>query len=97
MATLTTANSTKKAVSEQAAKAAAVAKAKAAAPDLEARIGSTPKTKFRGNPDVFGRLVEDHDRHRALLSMIEQTEGKSRDREVLFEELTKELKAHAAA
>jgi hypothetical protein len=67
------------------------------APDLEARIGSTPKTKFRGNPDVFGRLVEDHDRHRALLSMIEQTEGKSRDREVLFNELTKELKAHAAA
>src|SRR5690606_9864349 len=90
-------NSTKKTISERSAKAAAVAKAKAVAPDLEARIGSTPKTKFRGNPDVFGRLVEDHDRHRALLSMIEQTEGKSRDREVLFKELTKELKAHAAA
>jgi len=83
--------------SARSAKAEAIAKAKAIAPDIAARIGSTPKTKFRGDPDVFGRLVEDHDRHRALLAMIEDTEGKSPDRETLFVELTRELKAHAAA
>ncbi len=79
------------------AKADAVARATALAPDLVARIGSTPKTKFRGHRDVFGRLVEDHDRHRALLAMIEETHGKSREREKLFKELVKEVKAHAAA
>ncbi len=79
------------------AQADAVAKAKAIAPDVAARIGSTSKTKFRGDPDVFGRLVEDHDRHRALLAMIEETEGKSPERQRLFEELVRELKSHAAA
>jgi hypothetical protein len=79
------------------AKVEAIAKAKAVAPGVAARIGSTPKTKFRGDPDIFGRLVEDHDRHRALLAMIEETEGKSPDRQTLFKELVKELKAHAAA
>jgi hypothetical protein len=78
-------------------KAAGVAKAKQVAPDVPARIGSVPKTKFRGDPALFGRLVEDHDRHRALLAMIEATQGKSQDRQILFTELTKELKAHAAA
>jgi hypothetical protein len=82
---------------EQQAKSEAIAKARAVAPDVAARIGSTPRTKFRGDPDIFGRLVEDHDRHRALLAMIEETEGKSPDRQRLFRELTKELKAHAAA
>lgn len=79
------------------AKASAVAKAKALAPDIPARLGSTPKTTFRGDPDVFGRLVEDHDRHRALLAMIEETQGASEQRRKLFEELVRELKAHAAA
>jgi len=79
------------------AKTDAVARAKALAPDLAVRIGSTPKTKFRGDPGVFGRLVEDHDKHRALLAMIEETAGKSPERQRLFEELVKELKAHAAA
>lgn len=79
------------------AKAAAIAKAKAIAPEVPARIGQTPATDLRGLPDVFGRLVEDHDRHRALLAMIEATEGKGEDRAVLFEELVRELKAHAAA
>src|SRR3546814_14208526 len=62
------------------AKTDAVARAKALAPDLAVRIGSTPKTKFRGDPGVFGRLVEDHDKHRALLAMIEETAGKSPER-----------------
>jgi hypothetical protein len=84
-------------VSDAQAKAAAVAKAKALAPDLTVRIGSTPKTKFRGDPDLFGRLVADHDRHRALLAMIEETHGASDDRRKLFEELVHELKSHAAA
>ena len=42
--------------SPRLAKADAIAKAKAVAPDLAARIGSTPRTKFRGDPDVFGRV-----------------------------------------
>lgn len=79
------------------AKADAIAEAKSFAPDLAARIGSTPKTKFRGDPDIFGRLVEDHDRHRALLAMVEDTKGKTPDRVALFNALVKELKAHAAA
>ena len=79
------------------AKRAAISKAKATAPHVAARIGSTPKTKYRGNPDIFGRLVEDHDRHRALLAMICETTGKSTDRKKLFKELTLELKSHAAA
>lgn len=79
------------------AKAGAIAKAKALAPSLAARIGSTPATKYRGDPNIFGRLVEDHDRHRALLAMIEQTQGDSADRRALFKELVREVKAHAAA
>jgi len=89
--------STAKRKPEQQAKSEAIAKARAVAPDVAAHIGSTPRTKFRGDADIFGRLVEDHDRHRALLAMIEETEGKSPDRQRLFRELTKELKAHAAA
>lgn len=83
--------------SEPEAKAEAVARAKALAPDIAARIGSTPKTKFRGNPDIFGRLVEDHDHHRALIAMIEETSGDSPDRRRLFDEMVKEMQAHAAA
>lgn len=83
--------------SAQGAKTRAMAKAKALAPELPARIGSTPKTTFRGDADVFGRLVEDHDRHRALLAMIEATQGKSDERVKLFDELVHELKGHAAA
>lgn len=79
------------------AKAAAVAKARALAPGVAARLGSTPATTFRGNPDIFGRLVADHDRHRALLAMIKDTHGASIDRKRLFKELVLEIKAHAAA
>ena len=82
---------------EQDAKSAAFARAKRLAPDLAARIGSTPATKFRGNPDIFGRLVSDHDEHRALIAMIEETSGDSPDRRRLFGDMVKEMQAHAAA
>jgi len=82
---------------ERAAKAQGIAKAKKVAPDLPVRIGSTPATRFRGNPDIFGRLVEDHDRHRALISMIQEPQADRKTREALFEEFTREVKAHAAA
>lgn len=82
---------------ETAAKHEAIAKAKAIAPEVAAPIGSTPKTKYRGDPDIFGRLVEDHDRHRALFAMIGETSGKSPDRVALFEELVHEIKGHSAA
>ena len=84
-------------ITEQDAKSAAIARAKRLAPDLAARIGSTPATTFRGNPDIFGRLVADHDEHRALLAMIEETSGDSPDRRRLFGEMVNEMQAHAAA
>jgi hypothetical protein len=83
--------------SARAAKAAALTKARKVAPDVRVNIGSTPKTRFRGSPNVFGRLVEDHDRHRALFAMINETRGKSRDRVRLFKALVLEIKGHAAA
>lgn len=86
-----------KTVSPKIAKATAMAKAKRLAPDVGANVGTVLKTKFRGDPTVFGRLVEDHDRHRALLAMISQTSGASPERAKLFKELSYELKAHAAA
>lgn len=83
--------------SAAAAKHAAIEKARAIAPDVAAPIGSTPATTYRGDPDIFGRLVEDHDRHRALFAMIGETQGKSEERVALFEELVHEIKGHAAA
>ena len=62
-----------------------------------ANIGSKPETKFRGDPTIFGTLVEDHDKHRHLLAQIVETTGASDDRKALFEELTFEIKGHAAA
>ena len=81
----------------KASKQQAVAKARAIAPDLQAHIGSTPRTKFRGNPDLFGRLVEDHDRHRALFAMLQDTAPGAPERKRVFTELVLEIKAHAAA
>lgn len=86
-----------KAVDPKQAKAKAIAEAKSFAPELSARIGSTPATKYRGDPHIFGRLVEDHDKHRALLAMIEDTTAKSPERKRLFTEFCREVKAHAAA
>jgi hypothetical protein len=84
-------------VKESAAKAEGIAKAKRTAPALAVHIGSTPATRFRGNPNIFGQLVLDHDRHRALIAMIQETHGDSDTRKKLFEEFTREVKAHAAA
>ncbi len=50
-----------------------------------------------GHADIFDVLKQDHDRHRALLAAVEATTGESDERVALFEELTLELKAHAAA
>lgn len=47
--------------------------------------------------DIFARLKQDHDRHRALLDRLLATSRASDDRGALFETLTKELKGHAAA
>lgn len=47
--------------------------------------------------DIFDRLKDDHDRHRKLLDRIAASDGPSTERATLFEELTKELKGHAAA
>lgn len=49
------------------------------------------------NDEIFARLKQDHDRHRDLLDRLLETEGKSEERQSLFEELTKELKGHASA
>lgn len=82
---------------QKSAKAASVARAKLVAPDVAARIGSTPATKYRGNPAIFGRLVEDHDKHRALLAMIQATGPKDPARKTLFEEFVRDVHGHAAA
>jgi hypothetical protein len=78
-------------------KAEAFAKAKRIAPRQAIHVGSTPATRFRGDAAIFGRLVEDHDRHRALFSMVEASEATSPDRAKLFRELVHEIKGHAAA
>ena len=82
---------------QKAAKAASVARAKAIAPTVSAKIGSTPATKFRGNAAIFGRLVEDHDKHRALLAMIQATKPENPARKTLFEEFVRDVHGHAAA
>jgi hypothetical protein len=46
--------------------------------------------------DIFARLKEDHDKHRALFDRL-LAAGQGDGREQLFVELTKELKSHAAA
>jgi hypothetical protein len=79
------------------AKSKAIAQARAVAPDVPVRIGSTPSTKFRGDPAIFGRLVEDHDKHRALLAMIDATSPRDPARKTLFEEFVRDVHGHAAA
>ena len=45
--------------------------------------------------DIFARLTRDHDLHRDLFERLRS--GSGADRTALFERLTRELKAHAAA
>lgn len=47
--------------------------------------------------DIFARLKEDHDKHRALLAQLLASGNTDEARARLFETLTKELKGHAAA
>ena len=47
--------------------------------------------------DIFARLKADHDKHRELLDRVLQSVEDGGHRHSLFEELTKELKGHAAA
>ena len=84
-------------INQKKAKAASIARAKSVAPAALARIGSTPATKFRGDPAIFGRLVEDHDKHRGLLAMIHATGPKDPARKVLFNEFVRDVHGHAAA
>ena len=88
---------TKHTSTSKKAKATAIASAKQIAPGVPARIGSTPATKFRGDPAIFGRLVEDHDKHRALLAMIDATRCTDPARKTLFDEFVRDVHGHAAA
>jgi Hemerythrin HHE cation binding domain len=54
-------------------------------------------TKFKNDHKIFGALIADHDKHRELLDALEATSGDTPERQALFEELTYELKGHAAA
>ncbi|GGJ46636.1 hemerythrin [Sphingopyxis bauzanensis] len=46
---------------------------------------------------IFARLKADHDRHRKLLTQIDETKGDSPEREKLFEAFRIEVTAHAAS
>jgi hemerythrin superfamily protein len=46
---------------------------------------------------IYADLKADHDRQRELIAKIEDTGRKDEERKLLFEELRKELQAHAAA
>ena len=48
-------------------------------------------------PDIFGRLIMDHELHRDLLDALGETQGESDERNELFERFTVEVKSHAAA
>ncbi|MGK2286093.1 hemerythrin domain-containing protein [Pedomonas sp. V897] len=51
----------------------------------------------RQRKDIFDALTADHDRHRSLLKTLGNGNTASDKRMALFEELTRELKGHAAA
>ncbi|TCM38405.1 hemerythrin domain-containing protein [Novosphingobium sp. ST904] len=46
---------------------------------------------------IFEDLKSDHDRHRKMLAQLGETQGDSPERRELFEDLRRELQAHAAA
>lgn len=47
--------------------------------------------------DIYQKLKQDHDKHRALMGRIAETEGENSDRKHLFAELLREVESHAAA
>lgn len=47
--------------------------------------------------DIYERLKQDHDHHRALAARILETEGNSEERRQLWERFKPEAEAHAAA
>ena len=47
--------------------------------------------------DIYSRLEDDHGKQRGLCAGIAETSGDSRERRRLFDELKKEVEAHAAA
>ncbi|KLI62790.1 hemerythrin domain-containing protein [Aurantiacibacter marinus] len=47
--------------------------------------------------DIFSRLKEDHEKHRAILDKLAETSGDTEERRELFEKFTLEVKGHAAA
>ena len=47
--------------------------------------------------DIFDRLKQDHDKHRALIDAIKETSGDSAERRDLFEQFKTDAMAHAAA
>lgn len=47
--------------------------------------------------DIYSTLKSDHDRHRALLDKIENTEGASEARKEAWDEFYRDVKAHGAA
>lgn len=47
--------------------------------------------------DIFARLKQDHEDHRALLDQMAETSGETAERKNLLERFTKEVKGHAAA
>jgi hypothetical protein len=60
---------------------------------------SCQKTKTDGDcmTDIFTRLKQDHDRHRAMLDRVADTSGDSKERREAFEELRIDVSAHANA
>lgn len=47
--------------------------------------------------EIFERLKQDHDEHRALIEQIKMTSGDSDERQSLFEQFKTDAMAHAAA
>ncbi|MDF1728713.1 MAG: hemerythrin domain-containing protein [Sulfitobacter sp.] len=48
-------------------------------------------------PSIYDAIKQDHDRHRELLSTLEDTSGDSDTRREAWEEFYRDVKAHAAA
>ncbi|MEP2234725.1 MAG: hemerythrin domain-containing protein [Alteripontixanthobacter sp.] len=47
--------------------------------------------------EIFARLKQDHDDHRAILDQMAETSGETERRKELLEKFTKDVKSHAAA